>query len=188
MDSENYLAHAFLNHAQAKNNQYNSALVSIERALQLEPQGGFLHRAHAETLGKLERWADAIMAYRRHLVAERGDAGGWCQMWFAAVKASDLDAMQEAAFGWTNAAPEQEHAWHARAHTHVAWKDYNTAIYAAERALALKPIDAIARLVRIDLGLALLRTGNLERLRSLLAEWPDTASDLPAGAPKTIED
>lgn len=155
----------------------DEALDVAERALAIDPDHRLAHLARADTLARLQRWPDAVGAYRRCVRLDPASAGAWKKLWTASVHAGDRAAGREATAGWTAAAPDDALAWQCHTRELMLTGRYHDAIDAAQRCLAL---DADNEQVRKDYGAALYLTDDLDRLAAFAQRWPDPDPDLPA--------
>jgi len=154
----------------------DEALETAERALAVDPEHRLGHLAYADALYRLQRWSEAVGAYRWCAGQDPQSAGAWKKMWTAAAYADDRTAAQEATAGWTAAAPEDAMAWQCHTRELTLAGRYAEAVDAGQRCLAL---DADNDQARRDYGVALYRSGDLHRLAAFVDRWPPLDPDLP---------
>ncbi len=141
-----------------KQQQWQSAILAFERAIELKPDFFWSWHHLADVLTKLQKWQLAVEAYNRAVEIDPQFFWSWHNLADALTKLQQWQPAVEAYNRAVEIDPEFFWSWHNLADVLIKLQDWDQAIAIYLQAIQLKPDH---QLVYQKLGLAFKQRGNL---------------------------
>ncbi|MGL5939931.1 MAG: GNAT family N-acetyltransferase [Waterburya sp.] len=141
-----------------KQQQWQSALIAFERAIELKPDFFWSWHHLADVLTKLQQWQPAVKAYNRALEIDPQFFWSWHNLADALTKLQNWEQAVEAYKRALEIDPQFFWSWHNLADALMKLEYWDRAIASYLQAIKLKPDH---QLIYQKLGLAFKQRGNL---------------------------